>query len=70
MAPVPIAIAFVTSTFSELNVLNPVKAPESRSLELAPVPIAIPALPDLPFIPTVIPAWPAVPGVQRGLLIE
>ena len=42
-APVPIAMAFVTDVLSAAHVLIPVKAPATRFLESAPVPIAIPA---------------------------
>ena len=45
-APVPIAMAFVTESLSAALVLTPVKEPAIRFLESAPVPIAIPALPD------------------------
>ena len=53
-------MAFVTESLSAALVLTPVKAPAIRFLESAPVPIAIPALPDCPLVPTVIPIWSAV----------
>ena len=44
LAPVPIAIAFVTSLLAWP--VAPVSIPAKRSFAFAPVPIAIPTLPD------------------------
>ena len=64
LAPVPIAIAFVTS------LLAWPEGPDKRSFAFAPVPMAMPTLPDWPFMPNVIPDSPAVAVVYSGFLIS
>ena len=68
LAPVPIAIAFVTSLLAWPEA--PLEVPDKRSFAFAPVPMAMPTLPDWPFMPNVIPDSPAVADVYSGFLIS